>query len=264
MNSKYVEAGDGDTLDWTRKELKDRAKQVLRTSYWKAFLVSLLLAVLGGGVSSCSYNSGGGSSASLPSLNGSWEEVTSSPVFMAVIAGVILLILVIMLISFAFHIFVVAPFEVGGMQYFKQAAHDDVNMNYMVYSFQKGRYLAIVKGMLWKNVLTFLWFLLLIIPGIVKSYAYSMVPFILADNPEIGRKRAIELSNHMTNGQKWRMFVLDLSFLGWYILGTLALGIGILFVLPYDHSTKAELYKVLRQQAIYDGKSNSKELNLPE
>lgn len=255
--------GDG-TLDWTRKELKDRAKQVLRTSYWKAFLVSLLLAVLGGGASSCSYNSGGGSSVSFPSLNGSWEEMTSSPVFIAVMVGAVILFIVIILASIAFHIFVAAPFEVSGMQYFKQAAHDDVNMNYLVYSFQKGRYLAIVKGMLWKNVLTFLWFLLLIIPGIVKSYAYSMVPFILADNPGIGTKRAVELSNQMMIGNKWKMFVLDLSFLGWYILGTLALGIGILFVLPYDHSTKAELYKVLRLQALYDGKSSSKELNIPE
>ncbi|MDD9265891.1 DUF975 family protein [Paenibacillus sp. GCM10023248] len=255
---------DGGRLDWTRKELKDRAKQVLRTSYWKAFLVSLLLAVLGGGVSSCSYNSGGGTSASLPGLNGSWEEMSNSPMFMAVIAGVILLFLFILLLSIAFQIFVVAPFEVGGMQYFKQAAHDDVNMNYMVYSFQRGQYMAIVKGMLWKNVLTFLWFLLLIIPGIVKSYAYSMVPFILADNPGIGTKRAVRLSTQMTYGHKWKMFVLDLSFLGWYLLGTLALGIGILFVLPYDHSTKAELYKVLRRQALYDGQTSSKELRLPE
>lgn len=80
----------------------------------------------------------------------------------------------------------------------------------------------------------------------------------------IGTKRAVELSKQMTNGHKWNMFVLDLSFLGWYILGFLALGIGVLFVMPYDHSTKAELYKVLRQQALYDGLSSNKELNLPE
>ncbi|NOV01228.1 DUF975 family protein [Paenibacillus planticolens] len=257
---------DGDFLDWTRRELKGRAKQVLRTSYWKAFLVSLLLAVLSGGVSSCSYNSGGGTSVSFPftGTNGSWGDFTNSPVFVAVMIGAIMLLVFVALLSIAFHIFVVAPFEVSVMQYFKQAAGEDVNMNYLVYSFQKGKYLAIVKGMLLKNILTFLWFLLLIIPGIVKTYAYSMVPFILADNPQIGAKRAVELSKQMTRGQKWRIFVLDLSFLGWYILGSLALGIGILFVLPYDHSTKAELYLVLRRQALYDGLSSAKELNVPE
>ncbi|MBP1963639.1 DUF975 family protein [Paenibacillus aceris] len=253
-------------MEWTRSELKIRAKQVLRTSYWKAFLVSLLLAVLSGGVSSCSYNSGGGTSVSFPFTgnNGSWGDVSHSPVFVAVIIGAILLLIFVILISIAFQIFVTAPFEVSVMQYFKQAADEDVNMNYLVYSFQKGRYLVIVKGMLWKNVLNFLWFLLLIIPGIVKAYAYSMVPFILGDNPKIGTKRAVELSKEMTSGQKWKMFVLDLSFLGWYILGALPFGIGILFVLPYDHSTKAELYLVLRRQALYDGLCSRIELNLPE
>lgn len=257
---------DGGFLDWTRRELKERAKQVLRTSYWKAFLVSLLLAILSGGVSSCSFNSNGGTSVKFP-LTGdhnSWTDFYSSPVFIAVVVGAILLFIFLILVSVAFHVFVTAPFEVSVMQYFKQAASEDVNMNYLVFSFQKGKYMAIVKGMLWKSFLTLLWTLLLIIPGIVKAYAYGMVPFLLGDNPGIGTKRAVELSKQMTNGHKWNMFVLDLSFLGWYILGFLALGIGVLFVMPYDHSTKAELYKVLRQQALYDGLSSNKELNLPE
>ncbi len=75
-----------------------------------------------------------------------------------------------------------------------------------------------------------------------------MVPYILADNPSIGAERAIQLSNRMTGGEKWDMFVLDLSFLGWYILGMLALGIGVIFVNPYVDSTKAELYLILRKK----------------
>ncbi|MNW04231.1 hypothetical protein D3C71_2002930 [compost metagenome] len=59
------------------------------------------------------------------------------------------------------------------------------------------------------------------------------------------------------------MFVLDLSFIGWFLLGTIALGVGVLFVLPYYNSTKAELYVVLRKQALYDGLSTPEELNLP-
>lgn len=250
-------------LIWTRKELKDRAKQVLRTSYWKAFLVSLLLAIISGGVSSCSFNSGGSTSMSVPGFNGGMGDVSDGAGFVIILLLIIVAV-VVGLVAIAFQIFVVSPLEVSVQQYFKQAAQKDVNMNYLVYSFAKGKYLSIVKGMFWSSLLNFLWFLLLIIPGIIKSYAYSMTPYILADNPGIGMKRAVDLSNQMTRGQKWRMFVLDLSFIGWFILGTLALGVGVLFVLPYYNSTKAELYLVLRQQALYDGLSSSKELNLPE
>lgn len=118
--------------------------------------------------------------------------------------------------------------------------------------------------MLYKSVLIILWTLLLIIPGIIKSYAYRMVPYILADNPEISHKRAIEISNAMTYGQKFDIFVLDLSFIGWYILGALALGIGVLFVNPYVNATEAELYLVLRQEAIDTGICSQEELNIGE
>lgn len=107
--------------------------------------------------------------------------------------------------------------------------------------------------MLVSKVYIFLWSLLLIIPGIIKAYAYRMVPYILADNPNIGVNEAITLSNEMTRGHKFDMFVLDLSFIGWYILGSIALGIGVLFVMPYENATNAELYLVLRKEALRNG-----------
>ena len=103
--------------------------------------------------------------------------------------------------------------------------------------------------MLLKDVYIFLWTLLLIIPGIIKMYSYKFVPFILADNPKIGCARAIELSGNMTNGEKWNIFVLDLSFLGWYMLGMMACCIGVLFVKPYYYTTKTELYFELRYKS---------------
>jgi uncharacterized membrane protein len=102
--------------------------------------------------------------------------------------------------------------------------------------------------------------LLLIIPGIVKSYAYSMVPYILADNPNIGYSRAVELSNQMTEGHKFDIFVLELSFIGWYLLGMLLIFVGMLFVRPYEDATKAELYIVLRQNALDNGNCTADEL----
>ncbi|CAN7662572.1 DUF975 family protein [Paenibacillus sp. LjRoot153] len=251
-------------MDWSRKELKSRAKHVLRTSYWKAFLVSLLLAVVGGGVPSCSWNSDSGTSSSfnLGNMDLGMGDISSGVGALIIILIVIVAILA-GLTAVAFSIFVLNPFKVNAQQYFKQASQGDVDMHYLLYVFGKGRYLGTVASMFWSALLNFLWYLLLIIPGIVKSYAYSMVPYLLGDNPTIGRKRAVQLSNQMTRGHKWRMFVLDLSFIGWFLLGTIALGVGVLFVLPYYNSTKAELYVVLRQQALYDGLSTPEELNLP-
>jgi uncharacterized membrane protein len=80
-------------------------------------------------------------------------------------------------------------------------------MNHLGYGFHNGYYFNIVKTMLWKSALNFLWFLLLIIPGIVKSYAYRMVPYILSDNPNIEYSRAIELSVKMTDDEKLNMRV---------------------------------------------------------
>jgi len=89
-----------------------------------------------------------------------------------------------------------------------------------------------------------------------------MVPYILAENPNIDYKRAIELSNQMTKGQKFDIFVLDLSFIGWYILGALLVGLGVYFVFPYVNSTNAELYLVLKQNAIDTGICSPEELTL--
>ena len=116
--------------------------------------------------------------------------------------------------------------------------------------------------MLWRAFLNFLWFLLLIIPGIVAAYAYSMVPYILGDNPNIGYRRALQLSTEMTRGHKFHMFLLDLSFLGWLLLGVLALFIGVLFVMPYINASQAELYLMLRRNVIATGVSNNVELLL--
>ena len=113
-----------------------------------------------------------------------------------------------------------------------------------------------------RGLYTFLWTLLLLIPGIIKSYAYRMVPYILADNPKMGADNAITLSRKMMDGNKFELFVLELSFLGWYLLGLLALGVGILFVNPYYNATEAQLYLVLREKAIGLGYCSYEDLNL--
>jgi uncharacterized membrane protein len=89
-----------------------------------------------------------------------------------------------------------------------------------------------------------------------------MVPYILADNPDMGYKRAINLSKQMTKNEKLKIFVLDLSFLGWFILGGLLFGIGILFVQPYYDATNEELYLKLREKALKNNMTTESELRL--
>lgn len=98
---------------------------------------------------------------------------------------------------------------------------------------------------------------------VIKQISYSMTGFILTDNPNIGYTRALKLSIHMTYGQKWRIFMLALSFLGWLLLGLLALLVGTVFVAPYIGATYAELYAELRDEAVRTGLCSYEELNLP-
>ncbi len=239
---------------WEIKDLKANARAVLKQNYWQAFLVSLILAMIGGGGFSVNWNlsSSDFSSGVLPDAG-----LDLSPYLIALVTATIFMGVLFVL---AFHILLKSPLNVGGWKYFKEGQQYVFDLNHLGYAFNKTRYLDIVKTMLWRSFLTFVWFLLLIIPGIVAVYAYRMVPFILADNSNIGYQRAVKLSASMTQGHKFHIFLLDLSFLGWLLLGFLALFVGVLFVLPYINATNAELYAVLRQSAIEKGLCTSEEL----
>jgi len=98
---------------------------------------------------------------------------------------------------------------------------------------------------LMSSIFIALWSLLLVFPGIIKYYAYSMAYFIKADNPDYDWQQCIRASKELTYGHKGELFVLDLSFLGWYIVGSLLLGIGTLWVVPYHTAAKAVFYDQL-------------------
>ena len=99
-----------------------------------------------------------------------------------------------------------------------------------------------------KNIFIMLWMLLLIVPGIVKSYSYAMAYYLRQDDVS-KEKQAIDYINQskeMMNGYKWKLFCLDLSFIGWYIVGALCLGIGVFFVAPYHEVARANFYEELK------------------
>lgn len=245
---------------WTRDQLKTRAKAVLKVSYWKAFVVSLVMILLGAGQGQFNLNdrfngqnNTGGADFSGILSSGARHILPFAIAIFTITAGIVLIFI-------AIRIFLGYAIEVGGRRFFINAAKDDADLNNLGYAFSESRFKSIIKAMLYRGVITFLWTLLFVVPGIIKSYAYKMVPYILAENPNIDHKRALEISNDMTYGQKWDIFVLDLSFIGWNLLGALLFGIGSFFVAPYISATEAELYLVLRENAINIGICSEEEL----
>ena len=99
-------------------------------------------------------------------------------------------------------------------------------------------------------VYVFLWSLLLLIPGCIKSYSYAMTPYILKDNPEMKNNAAIEESMRIMNGHKLELFLLDLSFIGWALLSLLTCGIGFLWLAPYMNMARVNFYEDLKKAAV--------------
>lgn len=97
-------------------------------------------------------------------------------------------------------------------------------------------------------VYTILWTLLLIVPGIMKSYSYAMTAFILRDEPQLKNNEAIEKSMRMMEGHKMNLFVLDLTFIGWILLGIVTCGLGLLWVEPYICTARAAFYEMLKKE----------------
>lgn len=92
-----------------------------------------------------------------------------------------------------------------------------------------------------------LWSLLLVIPGVIKYYAYAMTPYILYEKPDMGIRDAITKSRQLMKGHKWQLFLLDLSFIGWMLLSVLTLGIALFYVWPYYQAARAEFYKQIKK-----------------
>lgn len=111
-------------------------------------------------------------------------------------------------------------------------------------------YLKILGAYLVMMVYMFLWFLLLVIPGIIKAFAYSQTYFVLKDNPNIGINAAITKSRKLMHGYKWKYFLLQLSFIGWIILSLITLGIGFIWLSPYLSASNAAFYnELVRKQS---------------
>lgn len=168
----------------------------------------------------------------------------------------IIIFLIIMSVVILLDVFICNPIEVGCKRFYVRNLNESAQVGNVGFAFDN-HYKNITKTMFFRDLYTILWTLLFIIPGIVKSYEYQMIPYLLAENPQMSREQAFAESKRMMSGQKWRAFVLDLSFIGWNILSAITLGIlGIFYVQPYMDATHAALYEALRYGTPYGAPMN--------
>ena len=166
---------------------------------------------------------------------------------LAVSLGVLFLVLIVtLIIAILLDMFIFLPFEVGTRRFFFLNQKENAEVKEIAYAYDHG-WKNIGITLFFRDLYTFLWSLLLIIPGIVKMYEYRMMPYILAENPDMPKEEVFALSKKMMKGEKWHAFVMDLSFIGWHLLGLITLGIvEVFYTLPYQNSTNATLYEALK------------------
>lgn len=238
---------------WTRLDLKTNAKIAFKRNYWACVAVSLIAAILCGEL-------GRGTSRVTEQFeeNGSFSN---GDIWGLMTIAIILIGLVIGAIAICIGIFIGNVTEVGRARYYMENREHQTKISQLFYGFRGGRFGNIVLTMFLQKLYIFLWTLLLIVPGIIKSLAYMMVPYILSENPQMDHRRALELSEQMMDGHKTEAFVLGLSFFGWLLLGSLTFGIlNVFYVSPYVDATVSEFYAAVKSEAFQKGITSEFEL----
>ena len=174
-------------------------------------------------------------------LSGKWGMAVVATLVYFVISGVLSCI---PFISYIAVLLVSLPLAYGfTIMLLNVVRGSDVQLDTMGEGFKD--YGRILGTMLLSSVYQFLWMLLLIVPGIIKGYSYALTPYLLKDHPELKFNAAIEESMRLMSGNKMRLFLLDLSFIGWFLLGLITFGIAFLWITPYWNTARAAFYEDL-------------------
>ncbi len=261
---------------WTRKSVKEKGKKAFTLNFWKCVLVALILSIV---VGSASGGFNGGSY--IPAISNHFEESdvvdeagdeidvdvdddndstnfyvdfdlddddskVAAGAFFFIFLMCLFISIVVTIFGLAIKYFLLTPFEYGCRKFFRKNLDEPAKLRNLVYVFDSN-YKNVVKTAFMTDLFIWLWSLLFIIPGIIKAYEYRMVPYIMSENPAMKFGDALKESKKLMTGNKWKTFVLDLSFIGWDILSVCTWGIlEIFFVGPYKASTDAALYETLK------------------
>ena len=153
---------------------------------------------------------------------------------------------VVLAVGLVIDAFLINPIELGCKRFFRRNLDEPAKLGNITFAFDSN-YKNIVKTMFLRDLYVWLWSLLFVIPGIIKAYEYKMIPYLLSENPAMTTEEAFAESKKLMTGNKWKAFVLDLSFILWDIASILTCGIvGIFWVNPYKASTEAALYEAIK------------------
>ena len=230
---------------WNRAELKMRGNMAFKKNYVSAVVVALLMGIFG--------TVSGESSARRVSEN---SDIYSGNLFnvgmiTGLLAGIATVVILIVLVA---KVFVGNLLKMGGYRFFILNQTAQPGIGTLLDGFRSGHYVNIVLTMFLRDLFTALWSLLLVVPGIVKHYEYLMVPYIIAENPAMDYKEAFQISKQMMDGEKMEAFIMDLSFLGWYLLSAVTCGLlAVFYVNPYVQASFAEMYTFNKQKAYQEG-----------
>ena len=231
-----------------RVKFKEQGKANFKSNYWNSVLCALIFVIATGAAARFSTNSvqedggSGGSTINIPQ-----EAITP-----ALVIG----LLTVFIILFLLKIFLFNPLEIGCCAFFKENVYGRPGAGIIKEGFQN--YGHVFVTLLLKDVFLILWTLLFIVPGIMKAYSYRMVPFILRDEPDLSATEVIERSKNMMYGHRWEVFVFDLSYIGWYLLGGITLGIvDVFWTEPYRQNANGGIYVWLLEQEGGSGASQA-------
>lgn len=174
----------------------------------------------------------------------------------------ILFSLIILIVMFVLWFLIINTYNVIYRRIFLEGRiYEKVPIQRFIYLYKSKTLVKTAFTLFLTSVFKFLWDLT-IIGGFIKHYSYFMVPYIVAENPNIKPLDAINLSRKMMKGHKWQCFVIDLSFIGWDILGFFTIGLlSLFFINPYKESVYCEYYAYIRKHAIKSKLENTDMLN---
>ncbi len=228
------------------REIKERAKNLFKLNYWYCVIISFLVGL--NGSRGVSYVRSFESIFSKPDSGNDYRELITPEkmaVILAVVGAIVLTSTMISIVVYAIRLFAIEPLTVSGSKFFLTNIYQKGDLNLVGHGYTEN-YKNVVKVLFFRDMYVLLWSLLLLIPGIVKSYEYFAVSYLLAEDPNIDKDEAFRLSKEITRGHKFNLFLFDLSFIGWYLLLFFTCGLILPFwTVPYHRQALACYYDEL-------------------
>lgn len=228
------------------KDFRKIARDSLKGRWPLAVGTGLIATLLGGNIMTGASGGSSGRDAGQDISNIASETIADPGITTLIFA-------VIGIISFVAIVYFLVTLIIGGAVSLGYARFnlnlvDDNNPRVEDIFSQMSRFKSGLVMQLLMTIYIFLWSLLFIIPGIIAGYSYAMTPYILYENPDMTASDAIRASKELMRGNKWRLFCLQFSFIGWIILAAFTFGIGGLFLNPYMEAAGAAFYREIKAE----------------